>query len=404
MLERADDLFGEVANALWLVVATSWRVPIALCRATGLERIKELVNSRLILPPRVGMLVAALASALMMVMLVAGGMNSATSMAGKLASASPEAWLAVAAPALLSLWLTMSAGGLLLRLLIGADWQRAQTGLTQAVVSVALACNVGMLGLGIGESWLKTLREGLPDTLLLTAAALAALFLAYVGWNCSRQVTAGLPRWRRAMAQMLFPALFLGAAVISLIGTYWFVKGREALDKAMNEPPPPGYVHASSSQCVFTAEHLLCTALLSSTTDLSLTAASELKLAWNDPSRSGSFTPFGAPTESLLKSLTAPVVDLGKFWTLRAKEPQPLSILLDRKTICGLRDAVLASRQRLDPIDISRANIVIEIEVHWLAGYGLVVRDDAGLTLPDVRLEYGSSYFERELEKFCVKA
>ncbi|MCC5619610.1 hypothetical protein LC605_32105, partial [Nostoc sp. CHAB 5836] len=103
VIERADDLFGEVANALWLAIASSWRVPIALCRANGLEYIKELVNSRRILPPRVGMLVAALASALMMVMLVAGGMSSATSMAGRLASASPEAWLAVAAPALLSL-------------------------------------------------------------------------------------------------------------------------------------------------------------------------------------------------------------------------------------------------------------------------------------------------------------
>jgi hypothetical protein len=71
VLDRADDLFGEVANALWLAIASSWRVPIALCQPSGLERIKILVNDRRILPPRVGMLVAALASALTMVMLVA---------------------------------------------------------------------------------------------------------------------------------------------------------------------------------------------------------------------------------------------------------------------------------------------------------------------------------------------
>jgi hypothetical protein len=66
VLERADDLLGEIAAALRLSIASVWRIPRAAVARNNVERLETLVVSRQALPPRLNLLIASIASALLL--------------------------------------------------------------------------------------------------------------------------------------------------------------------------------------------------------------------------------------------------------------------------------------------------------------------------------------------------
>ena len=109
VLDRADHLLEEVALALWLSVASAWRIPRAAVARDSMGRLEGLVAARRALPPRLNLLVASVASALLLAWLLPTRTPhmSAGTLFDRLATASAESWLLVAAPALISLWLTV---------------------------------------------------------------------------------------------------------------------------------------------------------------------------------------------------------------------------------------------------------------------------------------------------------
>jgi hypothetical protein len=189
VLEKADSLSGEIAQAPWLIVASIWRLPIALLKRDSLNGLEAGVAGRRILPPRITMLTAALASALFLSFLLDTSPNDAIA---KLSSASPEAWIAVAAPALISLWLVLLLTGEILRIVAGRESPDPQPSLTQAVSSVAILSCIGTLAIGLSEPWMNSIRKGLPDELIMVGLACTGLYLGYTGWNTARQVAAEL--------------------------------------------------------------------------------------------------------------------------------------------------------------------------------------------------------------------
>src|SRR5215472_12534654 len=66
VLEKADTLVCEVAVALWLAIASVWRIPVAAIKRNSMGRLDALVAKRQVLPPRLSLLVAAIVSALLL--------------------------------------------------------------------------------------------------------------------------------------------------------------------------------------------------------------------------------------------------------------------------------------------------------------------------------------------------
>jgi hypothetical protein len=66
LLEKADNLLGEIGSAMWLSVASVWRVPRAAVTRDSKDRLEALVARRQALPPRLNLLVASIASVLLL--------------------------------------------------------------------------------------------------------------------------------------------------------------------------------------------------------------------------------------------------------------------------------------------------------------------------------------------------
>src|SRR5258706_16253030 len=70
ILEQADNLLGEIAAAMWLSVASVWRIPRAAMARDSMDRLEVLIVRRQALPPRLSLLVASIASVLLLAFLL----------------------------------------------------------------------------------------------------------------------------------------------------------------------------------------------------------------------------------------------------------------------------------------------------------------------------------------------
>jgi hypothetical protein len=407
VLEKADTLFGEIAEALWLVVASTWRIPLVLLRRDSMSGIESKVASRRILPPRVNMLSAALASALFLPFVLSDRISHSNpyDAVSKLTSASAEAWIAVAAPALISLWLVIVLMAAVLRLVAGKGTRDPQPFLTQAISSAAIVCCIGATTILQADAWMSTIRRGLADEMALLGLVSAGLYLGYTGWNCARQISQGQSASAHRRWAMLFigPVSFVVAAIGSLVGTYWLVQAQAAALEFMSRGAPPGWIVVRAPTCFVADEVLICQALMMTKSDLAVGAIKALDVSWRDLSRSGQFQPISLTGESPPPTVRTPRTELGTFWALRSKEPLPVALQIGKADACRLHDDLQSYRRRVPPLtDDRRPLLELSISVDWHRGYGLVPRDDAGLSYPRVSFVVEDESVEQDLEKLCA--
>lgn len=403
VLERADSLIGEIALTVWLSVASIWRVPHAAIARNSMVQLEALVASRKILPPRMSLLVASIASALFLAWILPERTlhQTAHDTVGRLASVSPENWLAVAAPALVSLWMTAIAFASLLSRAAGVGAPEPHTTLMQTTSSMATLSCLGALSVLHGEYWLRPLRPGLDDLLALSGFWLMILYLGLAGWTCARQmcVASGCANWRRRAMLVLGPLGFISSALVALVATYWLVQAQALVADTMNRGEPPGYPQARSPSCFASDDAMVCQALLTARTDLAIGALQRIDIEWRDLTRSGQFKKF-LPVSQVAQ--LNPRVELGGFWTLRAKEPMPLAFRIAKGDACRLRTEVAAFRQRVMPTEEGqRPRLELLFTIQWRPGYGLVKRDDAALANPRVRFELAGPDLETAMGDLC---
>lgn len=422
VLERADNLLGEVAAAMWLSVASVWRIPRAAVARDSMDRLEALVAGRRALPPRLSLLVASIASPLLLSWLLKD-MPAMGTLLDRLATTSPENWLMVAAPALVSLWLTVIALGGLLRRAAGAGSKEPSSVLMQVTSGVTILSCLGIFALIRSEAYLDAVRRGLPDLVILTGFCMLMAFLAVAGARCAQQMTAssGCSRWRRRVVLFVVgPLAFVSSAVVALIVTYWLLQVQVLVTQVINEGElgePPGNPSALSPTCYAMAESVVCQVLLSARSDLAIGVIQRVDIEWRAVTLSGKSTKVSLQQEASQILQLAPRVEPGGFWILRAKEPLPFAFQIATPDACRLYEQVSNFRRGVEPIP-GLLPPLVEVEVaftiYWGPGFGLVRRKDAAVWLqartefdPNPRLFGGtldlSSFFDTELASLCEK-
>jgi hypothetical protein len=403
VLERADNLLGEVAAAMWLSVASVWRIPRAAVARDSMDRLEALVAGRRVLPPRLSLLVASIASPLLLSW-VAKGMPATGALLERLATTSPENWLVVAAPALVSLWLAVIALGALLHRAAGAGSLEPSSVLMQVISGVTILSCLGIFVVIYSETYLGTVRRGLPDLVILTGFWMLMAFLAVAGVRCAQQMTAssGCSRWRRRVVLVVVgPLAFVSAAVVAPIATYWLLQVQGLVTRVITEGAlgePPSNPSALSPTCYAMDESVVCQVLLSTRSDLALGAIQQVDIEWHDV-RGRSAKVSLRPQASQILQL-APRVEPGGFWILRAKEPLPFAFQIATPDACRLHEQIADFRRRVEPMPglPPLVDVQVTFTISWRPGFGLVPRKDAAVLYLHARTEEwdpNTSVFDR---------
>lgn len=406
ILDRADALIGEIALAVWLVIASIWRIPRAVIASDSIVRLENLIAARQILPPRMNLLVASIASALFLAWQLPERTphQSTNSLLDRLTTTSPENWLIVAAPALISLWITVNFLAHVLRRAAGPGSTESTTLLMEATSSMAILSCIGTIAIFVWETNIKSLMSGLPDLLINAGFLLMIVFLAVAGWRCAQQTAVPPPCLvrRRRLVLFLGPLTFISSSWIALTATYWLLQAQASASRAMSQGEPPGYPIAFSPSCYTTDVFLVCEALLATRSDLAVGALQQVDVEWRDLTRSGAFKEVSLFQQKSQVVQTAPRVDPGGFWMLHAKEPLPFAFQVPKPDACRLNEQIVAFRQRVEPLPGTHPQpLEVRFRAYWGRGFGLVRRNDAAVWDPAVTAEFADPNFDSALAALC---
>lgn len=405
MLEKADNLLGEIGTAMWLSVASVWRVPRAAVARNSMDRLEALVVRRQALPPRLSLLVASIASVLLLAFLLPERTAhiSADTLLSWLATTSPENWLVAGAPALISIWLTVIILGRVVRQAAGAS-SDDPTGLLMQVTSgvMILSC-LGILAVGLGEARLNAVRHGLPDILIITGFWLMMTLLVVAGARCAQQMMAlGCSLWRRVVLFAIGPLAFVSSVLITLIATYWLLQAQALGARLIDEGKPPTGPSTFSPTCYVMAGSAVCQVLLSARSDLAIGVIRQVDIEWRDLQRSGAFTKVSLLREASQIVQLAPRAEPGGFWTLHAKEFLPFAFQIATPDACRLYQQIAAFKQHVKPIPGSPPRpLEVRFKIYWQPGFGLVPRKDAALSIEVWTDEFSDPQFDTELARLC---
>ena len=408
VLDRADNLLREVAAALWLSIASVWRIPRAAVARDSMNRLQALVANRQALPPRLGLLVASITSALFLAPLLPMRTPHITlsALLHELATASPENWLLVALPALISLWLTTIILGRLLRKLAGVGSNEPTGALMQvASVVVILSC-LGSLAVLNTEALLSSLRRGLPDILIITGFWLMMAFPAVAGFRCAPQLMASsaCPGWRRGFVFVVAPLVFVSTVLGSLVGTYWLLQAEALVRQAIDRPRPEpfSFLTADSPTCYAIAESVVCQVLLSADSDFAIGGIRQVDLEWRDLTRRGKFTMVSLRPEVSQVVQLAPRTEPGGFWILRAKEPFPFAFQIATADACQLLEQIGDFQRRTPQIPGASAKpLEFRFTLCWRPGFALVAREDAAKSFVITTEAFADPGFYNALTGLC---
>jgi hypothetical protein len=405
VLEKADNLLGEIGAAMWLSVASVWRVPRAAVGRSSMDRLKALVVRRQALPPRLSLLVASIASVLLLAVLLPEGTAhiSTDTLLSWLATTSPENWLVAGAPALISLWLTVIVLGRVVRLVAGAISDDATGVLMQVTSGVMILSCLGILAVGLGEARLNAVRDRLPDVLIITGFWLMMTLLVVAGARCAQQMMSlGCSLWRRAVLFAVVPLAFVSSVLITLVATYWLLQAQALGARLMDEGKPPTGPTTFSPTCYGMAGSAVCQVLLSARSDLAIGVIRQVDSEWRDLQRSGGFTKVSLLREASQIVQLAPRAEPGAFWILHAKEPLPFAFQIATPDACRLYQQIAAFKHRVRPIPgLQPRPLEVRFTIYWQPGFGLVPRRDASVSIEAGTDEFSDPQFETTLARLC---
>jgi hypothetical protein len=407
VLERADNLLGEIATALWLSIASVWRIPRAAVARDSMARLDTLVANRQALPPRLNLLVASITSALLLSVLLPQRTPhlTADALLSWLATTSPENWLLAAAPALISLWLTVIVLGRALRQASGAGSDEPTGILMHVASAVTILSCLGIVAVGTGEARLNAMSQGLPDLVVLTGFWLMMGLLAVAGVRCAQQLTAssGYPGWRRGVLLFVGPLAFISSVLVALVATYWLLQAQALGSRMIGESKPVSDLTGLSPTCSVTAGSVTCQMLLSADSDLAIGNIRQVDIEWRDLRRMGQFTKVSLLQQTSQIVQLAPHVEPGGFWILRAKEPSPFAFQIARPDACRLYQDIAAFRRRVKPMTGVPPSPPLEIwlGIYWQPGSGLVSRKDASISPGTSTEEFADPELDSDLTTLC---
>jgi hypothetical protein len=405
LLERADNLLHEIAAAVWLSLASMWRIPMASVRKDSIVRMEALIAERRILPPRLAMLIASITTALLMAWVLPPRIahQTAGNLMSKLTSASPENWLLVAAPALISLWLTVVVCGALLRVAAGWKLTRA-TDLLMHVVAASLLLNCAVSYALFWWDWdISAWRAGLTDDLFLYGRRLLTVFLCVAGVRCASQLSDanGHTAWRRLLLFILSPLIFAAAANLAIVATYWATQGNALVLKTMATGRLPEMAPAMSPKCTAEGGAVICQVLLLSTETIAVGTLRQIDFNWQSK---------GGGTEKVelfshLSQVTqlSPSAPAGGFWPLRANELQPFSFQIATADACRLSADIESEKKSLEQRDgITPEPVTVYLWLYWRTGFALQPREDAAVIFETVTEQFADPKFDEGLAQLCA--
>jgi hypothetical protein len=414
VLERADNLLGEIAASIWLSLASVWRIPRAAVARDSIDRMEALVISRRALPPRLNLLVASITSALFLAWQVSLPEQAPhqildTSLR-RIATTSPENLLLVSAPALVSLWLTVIACSRLLRQAAGGSSREPTGVLMQVTSAVTILSCLGIIGVLAGEARLNTVRRGLPDLAIITGFWLMMALPAVAGARCAQQMTASSGcsrRRRRALRFVVGPLAFIGSVLVALVVTYYLLQSQALVARMIDEGNPPSSPSAVSPTCYVMSESVVCQVLLSAPSDLAIGMIRQVDIEWRDLRREGNLRKVALlPQNSQIVQL-APHPEPGGLWILHAKEPLPVAFQIATPDACHLYQEIAAFRQRVKPLPHWPPSappsppLELEFTIYWQPGFGLVPRKDAAASFVTSTELFAASAFDTGLASLC---
>jgi hypothetical protein len=405
ILGRADDLLCQIAAAIWLSIASVWRIPRAALARDSIDRLQVLVANRQALPARLNLLLASIASSLFFSWLLPERTPHllTAELLDRLGTSLPENWLIVGAPALISLWLTVIALGYLLRKAGGAGSKDATDALMQIASAITILSCLGVIGVAYMESRLDAVKRGLPDLLILTGFWMMMGLLVVAGARYAQQIIASVhPPWQRRV--LLFtagPLAFVGTILIALVATYWLAQIQASVRK-IGEGKPPRSPEALSPACYVVSQSVVCHVLLSTGSDLAIGIIRQVDIEWRDLTRRGTDTTVSLLQERSQIVQLAPHADFGEFWILRAKEPLPLAFQIATPDACQLYQQIAAFRRRVAPIrGNSLQPLKVRLKIYWQPGFGLVPRQDAGASFTTSTDEFDDRTFDTGVASLC---
>jgi hypothetical protein len=407
VLEQADNLLGDIAKAIWLSVASVWRIPRAAMARYSMDRLEVLVVRRQILPPRLSLLVASIASVLLLAFLLPERTAHLTTdtLLSYLATTSPGSLLLAAAPALISLWLTVLALSRLLHLAAGAVSRDPADVLMQVASGVVILSCLGIMAIGLVEARLNAVMRGLPDLAIITGFWLMMLLLAVAGVKCVQQMTASSACSSVRRRVVLFvggPLAFVSSVLIALVATYWLLQAQALGARMVDEGKPPSAPSALAPTCYVMAGSVVCQVLLSARSDLAIGLIRQVDIKWRDLQRSGQSTKISLLQQSSQIVQLTPHAEPGGFWTLRAKEPSPFAFQIPAADACRLHLQIAAFKRRVEPIPgVPPRSLLVQFTIYWQPGFGLLSRKDAGFSPEAWTNEFEDSTFETGLATLC---
>lgn len=390
VLERADSLIREIVQAIWLSFASIWRVPRAIVAPNSITRLQALMADRKILPPRMNLFLASVVSALFLAWILPERTNhqAAGDLLTQLGTASAENWLLVAAPALVSLLVTIMSVGRLLGWIGHGSPTESTAALMYAVSSIAIAACIASALVLVYDGTLSSWIRGLSDLLIYAGFLVILAALAFAGWRCARQMLPASSRagWRKGILVVVAPLAFVASWLIALVGTYWLVQAQALIGEALRPKEVAGNPHILSPSCDVTQKSLTCQALLTTESDSAIGTLQRVEIDWRDLTRSGqSTTKTFLPSKSQVTQLT-PRVDTGVFWILRKADPLPLAFQVSASDTCQLYGDILAERRTLPEISSrDSSSLELSFSVYWKPGFGLGARKDAAIPSPNAR-------------------
>jgi hypothetical protein len=405
MLEKADNLLSEIGTAMWLSVASVWRVPRAAVARNNMDRLEALVVRRQALPPRLSLLVASIASVLLLAFLLPERTAhiSADTLLSQLATASPENWLVAGMPALISLWLTVSILGRVVRQAAGVSSHDPTGALMQVTSGVMTLSCLGIVAVFLGDARLSAVRDGLPDILIITGFWLMMTLLGVAGARCAQQMTAsGCSLLRRVVLFAIGPLAFVSSVLITLIATYWLFQAQALGTRLIDEGNRPTSPSTFSPTCYVMAGSAVCQVLLSARSDLAIGVIRQVDIEWRDLQRSGQSTKVSLLREASQIVQLAPRAEPGGFWILHAKEPLPFAFQIARPDACRLYRQVASFKQRVDPIPGAPPEpLEVRFTIYFQPSFGLVPRKDAAVSIEAWTEEFSDPQFDTGLARLC---
>jgi len=410
VIQKPDELVAGSLHALRLAITSGPKMIAAVVLRNSVRKLDDLHRANSMLPEGLLLLVGGLATAFAADTLEsfdsdnwAASLRRMAGLAHRLTGGSLQDWLAIAAPALLALWVSLSCATPLLRWAFGREAPAGGRLMLATISAVAVLTGALLSTAAFGEALLNSLSET-PDPnsmlegavgLLILLALAALLLVPFAGFRFAQQASAHLGARRWLDLVVVGPGMFVLVAAapmyLYLNAQHWAnSSGRwMATTRASEED---NFVTGLRPQCYAVADRVHCQMLLMSTAayPLVLTAVRHAQLRFKDAKfNQGVKVKFDADVQQL-----SPSTGSATLWRLDPNVPLPLVVSLPKDRFCEQ-----LALQRADKAGVSKLR---DFDLNLLTGPGYQLTTNGDFAYPYVFL---ASHSQNEFrEKFMRNA